>query len=83
MFYDASIGGHKGDCCRSGSGDNQCSRMNGIDRWWQRIVEHYTETARHYHTLDHVKDMMRLFREHCDGLVASPAAIVLAIVFHE
>ena len=30
---------------------------NIVDRWWTIIVDKYSESQRHYHTMNHIEDM--------------------------
>ena len=52
------------------------------DRWWTIIVKKYSESQRHYHTMKHIEDMLRLCEEH-KGKLKNMKAVIYAIVFHE
>ena len=47
----------------------------------EELVRAYTEPHRHYHTLDHVADLLRLLESH--GGVSDADAVKLAILFHD
>ena len=53
-----------------------------VDRWWTIIVDKYSESQRHYHTMNHIEDMLRLCEEHT-GRLKNIKAVFYAIVFHE
>lgn len=46
------------------------------------IIERYTALARHYHTLAHLVDLLRLFKEYRD-LVQDQAAVQFAVWYHD
>ena len=53
-------------------------------KWWTKIEAYYSEPQRHYHTLTHLADMLRLRDEHvahCQP--AQTPQVSLAIFFHE
>ena len=52
------------------------------EKWWKVIHDHYCEPWRHYHTLDHVEDMLRHL-DSCKKQVKSLPEVALAIYFHE
>ena len=47
----------------------------------EELVRAYTEPHRHYHTLDHVADLLRLLEQH--GGASDADAVKLAILFHD
>ena len=47
----------------------------------EELVRAYTEPHRHYHTLNHIADLLQLLDEH-EG-VADTDAVTLAILFHD
>ncbi len=48
----------------------------------QRLVEGYLEPQRYYHTLQHIEHCLRMFDD-CRELLQAPAAVELAIWFHD
>jgi predicted metal-dependent HD superfamily phosphohydrolase len=47
----------------------------------EELVRAYAEPHRHYHTLDHVADLLRLWEKH--GGASDAGAVRLAILFHD
>jgi predicted metal-dependent HD superfamily phosphohydrolase len=47
----------------------------------EELVRAYAEPHRHYHTLDHIADLLRLLETH--GGVSDADAVKLAILFHD
>lgn len=47
----------------------------------EELLRAYAESHRHYHTLDHIADLLRLLEEH--GGVSDADAVKLAILFHD
>ena len=61
-------------------------RRHGCDavsaeRALEELVRAYAEPHRHYHTLDHIADLLRLLEKH--GGVSDADAVKLAILFHD
>ena len=61
-------------------------RRHGYDavaaeRALEELVRAYAEPHRHYHTLDHIADLLRLLEKH--GGVSGADAVKLAILFHD
>lgn len=52
-----------------------------VDRVREDLVHAYSEPHRHYHTLDHIADLLQLLDEH--GSSADGDAVTLAIFFHD
>ena len=52
------------------------------DRWWTIIADKYSESQRHYHTMDHIEDMLKLCLEYKEKL-KDINTVVYAIIFHE
>ncbi|XP_071799765.1 uncharacterized protein [Asterias amurensis] len=52
------------------------------ESWWFRLCEHYAEDGRHYHTLDHIAAMFRLFSTYKSKLT-SHETVGWAIIFHD
>jgi predicted metal-dependent HD superfamily phosphohydrolase len=46
------------------------------------LVRAYSESGRHYHTLDHIAALLHLLDQYGEGL-ADPGAVELAIFFHD
>lgn len=51
-------------------------------KWWEYIATKYKEEQRHYHTLQHIHDML-LHVASYRHLLASPSDVTLAVFFHE
>ena len=51
-------------------------------QWWDTIQSAYTEPTRYYHTLDHVRELLRLCDLHAKALT-DKAAVELAVYFHD
>ena len=51
-------------------------------KWSNIVLEKYSETQRHYHTICHVDHILDLFNKYCEHLT-DKNALVLAIVFHD
>lgn len=52
------------------------------EEWWGKISGLYGEPVRAYHTLNHIRHMLRLYEEH-KALLTKPATVQLAIFFHD
>lgn len=52
------------------------------DKWFDTIVQRYSEPQRHYHTLSHVYNLFILFDEYLH-LLKNPLVCAQAIWFHE
>ncbi|XP_041357686.1 uncharacterized protein LOC121374645 [Gigantopelta aegis] len=50
--------------------------------WWSVIEEKYSELKRHYHTLDHLKDMFDHYEKWFNNL-RNPTSVAYAIFFHD
>ena len=50
--------------------------------WRGRLIQHYGEEQRHYHTMQHITDMSNLWQHHRQNL-KQPELVALAILFHE
>lgn len=50
------------------------------EKWWDLIRTKYSESSRHHHNLDHLSNMMELFRMHNDHL-SNPRAVAFALFF--
>lgn len=48
----------------------------------QQLVNAYAEPQRHYHTIRHIEHCLSMFDE-CKSLINNPAAVELAIWFHD
>ena len=53
-----------------------------VERWWDEITRRYSEKQRHYHTLDHIADMVARWKGRRDKL-QDPNLVAYAIFFHE
>lgn len=55
------------------------------DEWWERLLAHYTEPVRHYHTITHIHDMLQGLQEFeaCKCLPRRVDLVMLAIYFHD
>lgn len=51
-------------------------------KWWEYIATRYNEKQRHYHTLQHIHDML-VDAAAYKHLLKSPKDVALAIFFHE
>lgn len=51
------------------------------DAEWQIIGEKYSNTGRHYHTLQHLNDMYTELEQYYAGIV--PVTTILALVYHD
>ncbi|KAK3089681.1 hypothetical protein FSP39_005567 [Pinctada imbricata] len=51
-------------------------------RWLTEIKRRYGEPQRHYHTLQHIEDMLALYEQYKDT-VQRPCLVLLAIFFHD
>ena len=49
---------------------------------YQRLIDGYQETQRHYHSLDHIEHCLGMF-EQCKSLVSHADALEMAIWFHD
>ena len=52
------------------------------DHWWSVVVDKYSESQRHYHTMSHIEDMLRLYEEY-KGKLRDVKPVVYTIIFHE
>jgi predicted metal-dependent HD superfamily phosphohydrolase len=57
-------------------------RMPGDSRLLERLLAHYSEPQRKYHTLRHLEDCLRKFDE-ARALAERPAEVDLALWFHD
>lgn len=48
----------------------------------KRLVHQYSQPWRHYHTLDHIEQMLQLFKQY-ESSTTSPPTIFLAICYHD
>ena len=53
-----------------------------IDSRWQEIHKAYSSSDRHYHNLEHLAAMIRLFQEYEEEL-KDPDAVLFAIFYHD
>jgi hypothetical protein len=53
-----------------------------LKKWSQEITERYCEPVRHYHTGQHLTDMM-IHLESCKDLIADQTSLTFAVLFHE
>ena len=53
-----------------------------LDKWEEEVCRRYTEEQRHYHTLQHIADMISHF-EQWKVQIKNPLSVLLAIIFHE
>lgn len=51
-------------------------------KWWEFIRNHYAESWRHFHTIAHVSDMMKLLAQH-EQHIRNSKEVAMAIYFHE
>jgi len=66
------------------------SRQVG-EKWWSVLSERYHEAQRHYHTINHILHMLKLFEQVSSGsssssscsFSSSPSRVLLAIWFHD
>lgn len=49
---------------------------------WKELESEYTHKNRHYHNLDHIRNMLSQFQQHRDNL-RSPEAVQFAIWYHD
>jgi predicted metal-dependent HD superfamily phosphohydrolase len=49
---------------------------------WAELLPRYSEPHRHYHNVQHIEECLREF-EFGQHLAADPAAVELAILFHD
>ena len=63
-----------------------CSELEidscACEKWWDIIHDHYCEPWRHYHTLNHIQDMLRHL-DLCKKQLKGSQEVALAIYFHE
>ncbi|XP_076462765.1 uncharacterized protein LOC143295085 [Babylonia areolata] len=53
-----------------------------VKKWGEEISHRYSENRRHYHTLKHLSDMMKLLHTWGESIRDYPA-VVLAVLFHD
>jgi len=51
-------------------------------RWYDRLIQHYTEPQRHYHTTTHLTAMLHCATQH-NPAIPDPLTLRLAIYFHD
>lgn len=49
---------------------------------WNEIESHYGELQRHYHTMSHIQDLLKLFETHSDK-IKDCSTVLMAIYFHD
>ncbi len=52
------------------------------EAWFTKLCEFYSESQRHYHTLVHIENMLRLF-DRFKHIISNKEAFLLAIYFHD
>lgn len=52
------------------------------EKWGEKIVSHYGEEQRHYHTITHVEDMLALRSDYRDQ-INDVDTVDYAVIFHE
>ena len=51
-------------------------------KWWSCLCKYYGDSVRHYHTMNHIFDMLNHLRKFKDKFQSSQE-VSLAIFFHE
>jgi predicted metal-dependent HD superfamily phosphohydrolase len=52
------------------------------ERWWRILVDFFREEQRHYHTFEHIHELLKLSEMH-KSLISNYSAIMMSIFFHD
>lgn len=67
---------------RTDEEDAPAGSLSSSSQWFERVLAHYAEPHRHYHTAEHLKRMFKLFDVYHKQL-AHPKVVAMAIFFHD